>query len=76
MFSILILTGNEEINIRECLESVSWCDDVWVLDSGSKDRTVEIAKKMPPAKNTRFCVSLFKLSKLPIKLLRSAVPAV
>lgn len=31
MFSILILTGNEELNIRECLESVSWCDDVWVL---------------------------------------------
>jgi glycosyltransferase involved in cell wall biosynthesis len=46
MFSILILTGNEEINIRECLESVSWCDDVWVLDCGSKDRTVEIAKEM------------------------------
>ena len=46
MFSILILTGNEELNIRECLESVSWCDDVWVLDCGSKDRTVEIAKEM------------------------------
>ena len=46
MFSILVLTGNEEINIRECLESVSWCDDIWVLDCGSKDRTVEIAKEM------------------------------
>ena len=46
MFSVLVLTGNEEINIRACLESVSWCDDVWVLDCGSTDRTVEIAKEM------------------------------
>ncbi len=42
--SVLILTLNEEINIRDCLESVSWCDDIVVLDSFSTDRTVEIAK--------------------------------
>ena len=45
MFSILILTYNEEKNLPECLDSVSWCDDIWVLDSGSTDRTVEIAKE-------------------------------
>ncbi len=44
MFSILILTYNEEGNLPECLDSISWCDDIWVLDSGSTDRTVEIAK--------------------------------
>ena len=44
MFSILILTFNEEGNLPSCLDSVSWCDDVWVLDSGSTDRTLEIAK--------------------------------
>lgn len=44
MFSILILTFNEEGNLPLCLDSVSWCDDVWVLDSGSTDRTLEIAK--------------------------------
>ena len=44
MFSILILTYNEEQNLNECLDSISWCDDVWVLDSGSSDKTVEIAK--------------------------------
>ena len=44
MFSILILTFNEEVNLPQCLDSVSWCDDVWVLDSGSTDRTLEIAK--------------------------------
>jgi glycosyltransferase involved in cell wall biosynthesis len=41
--SILILTLDEEINLAGCLESVSWSDDVVVLDSLSKDRTVAIA---------------------------------
>lgn len=45
MFSILILTYNEEKNLTECLDSITWCDDIWVLDSGSTDRTVEIAKE-------------------------------
>lgn len=43
MFSILILTKNEEINLSACLDSVAWCDDVVVLDSLSTDRTREIA---------------------------------
>jgi len=46
MFSILILTKNEQGNIRDCLESVAWCDDVVVLDSLSDDGTCEIAKEM------------------------------
>ncbi|RMD61105.1 MAG: glycosyltransferase, partial [Planctomycetota bacterium] len=37
---------NEEVNIEGCLESCAWCDDVHVLDSGSTDRTVEIARSM------------------------------
>jgi glycosyltransferase involved in cell wall biosynthesis len=41
--SVLILTRNEESNIARCLDSVAWSDDVVVLDSGSTDRTVEIA---------------------------------
>ena len=44
MISVLILTLNEEINIADCLDSVAWADDVLVLDSGSDDRTVEIAE--------------------------------
>ena len=43
--SILILTLNEEINIGACLESVSWCDDVVVLDSLSTDQTVAQAMR-------------------------------
>jgi glycosyltransferase involved in cell wall biosynthesis len=42
--SIVILTLNEEANIADCLASVSGFDDVHLLDSGSADRTVEIAK--------------------------------
>lgn len=44
MISVLILTLNEEINIGDCLDSVAWADDVLVLDSGSEDRTVDIAR--------------------------------
>lgn len=43
--SVVIITGNEEDNIRDCLESVSWADEIVVLDSMSRDRTVEIAKE-------------------------------
>jgi len=41
--SVLILTYNEEINIADCLRSVSWSNDVVVLDSFSTDQTAEIA---------------------------------
>lgn len=44
--SVLILTLNEEINISACLESLSWCDDVVVLDSLSTDRTCSIAAEL------------------------------
>ncbi|MFA6044865.1 MAG: glycosyltransferase family 2 protein [Phycisphaerales bacterium] len=42
--SIVILTLNEEVNMEACLKSCAWSDDVHVVDSGSKDRTVELAK--------------------------------
>jgi glycosyltransferase involved in cell wall biosynthesis len=45
MVSILILTLNEEQNLPACLEAVRWSNDVLVVDSFSKDRTVEIAKQ-------------------------------
>lgn len=45
--SIVVLTNNEEANIRRCLESlVDWVDEVFVVDSGSTDRTAEIAKTL------------------------------
>lgn len=42
--SALILTYNEEINIERCLDALAWCDDIVVVDSGSTDRTLEIAR--------------------------------
>jgi len=44
MISVLILTKNEESDLPGCLESVSWSDDIHVLDSFSSDNTVHIAK--------------------------------
>jgi len=45
MFSVLILTLNEERDLPACLASVRASDDVVVLDSGSTDRTVAIARE-------------------------------
>ncbi len=38
--SACIIAGNEESNIRRCLQSVKWCDEIVVVDSFSTDRTV------------------------------------
>jgi hypothetical protein len=43
----LILSYNEEFNIGRTLESLRWADRVVVLDSGSVDRTEEIARSFP-----------------------------
>lgn len=42
--SVVILTKNEEKNIADCIASVSWADELLVLDSFSDDGTVEIAR--------------------------------
>ncbi|MEM7769066.1 MAG: glycosyltransferase family 2 protein [Cyanobacteria bacterium P01_A01_bin.37] len=47
MFSIYILTYNEEIDIAACIESAMLSDDVVVVDSFSGDRTVDIANHYP-----------------------------
>jgi glycosyltransferase involved in cell wall biosynthesis len=44
MISVLILTRNEEQDLPGCLASVSWSDDIHVLDSMSTDATVAIAR--------------------------------
>ncbi|MFH0948844.1 MAG: glycosyltransferase family 2 protein [Elusimicrobiota bacterium] len=45
MISVSIIAYNEEKNIKRCLESVGWADEILMVDSGSTDATVEIAKK-------------------------------
>lgn len=43
--SAVIITRNEEANIRDCLASLAWVDEIVVVDSGSSDRTVEICRE-------------------------------
>lgn len=43
--SIIIIAKNEAHNIRRCLESVNWADEIIVLDSGSDDETVTISRE-------------------------------
>lgn len=45
--SAIIPTFNEEVHIREAIESVLWCDEIIVVDSFSLDKTVEIVKSFP-----------------------------
>ncbi len=44
--SATIITFNEERNVARVIESLRCCDEVVVVDSGSNDRTVEIASKL------------------------------
>ena len=43
--SVVIATKNEEANIKDCLESVKWADEIVVVDDESRDRTVEITRE-------------------------------
>jgi glycosyltransferase involved in cell wall biosynthesis len=44
--SVVVLTRDEEVNIRRCLASAGWADQVVVVDSGSADGTVPIARSL------------------------------
>ena len=43
--SAIIITKDEEHSIRECLQSISWVDEIIVVDSESKDQTLKICKE-------------------------------
>lgn len=46
-FSVLILTQNEELHLRACLASLEGVQRVVIIDSGSTDRTLAIAREDP-----------------------------
>lgn len=44
--SLIVITRDEEALIGECIRSAWFCDQLVMIDSGSTDRTVEIAKDL------------------------------
>jgi glycosyltransferase involved in cell wall biosynthesis len=46
--SAVVITLNEERNIADCLASVTWADEIVVVDACSTDRTVELARRFTP----------------------------
>jgi (heptosyl)LPS beta-1,4-glucosyltransferase len=42
--SVVLIVRDESANIDDCLASVAWADEIVVLDSGSRDDTVELAR--------------------------------
>ena len=46
--SAIVITKDEEKNIARCLSSISWVDEIIVVDSESTDKTVELARKFTP----------------------------
>ena len=45
LISAVILARNEEANIRYCLDTLDWCDEIVVADMESSDRTAAIARE-------------------------------
>lgn len=44
MISVVILAKNEEDNLKDCLKSLVWCDEIILIDDNSTDQSVNIAK--------------------------------
>ncbi|MBI5026997.1 MAG: glycosyltransferase family 2 protein [Nitrospirae bacterium] len=44
MLSVAIITHNEEVNIKDALESVKWADEIVIVDSFSTDKTLGICR--------------------------------
>jgi glycosyltransferase involved in cell wall biosynthesis len=48
--SVVLITFNEGARIKQTLESVAWCDEIIIVDSGSTDNTIAICKQFKNCK--------------------------
>ncbi len=48
MLSVIVIAKNEAATIRRCLDAIRWADEIIVLDSGSEDATVAVAREYTP----------------------------
>jgi glycosyltransferase involved in cell wall biosynthesis len=46
MISVVVLTQNEEKNIADCLHSLSWCDEIVIIDDYSTDATEQVISSL------------------------------
>ena len=46
MISAVCLTKNEEKNIKECLKTLEWCDEIVIIDDYSKDQTIKLIEQI------------------------------
>jgi len=62
LISTIILTKNEASNLKRCIDSLQWCQEVVVLDSGSTDQTTQLAESLGAKVFTHIQPSPFKIS--------------
>lgn len=60
--SAAILTKNEVCNLNRCIESLQWCQEIIVVDSGSTDGTIQLAESLGAKVFTHIPSSPFKIS--------------
>jgi glycosyltransferase involved in cell wall biosynthesis len=53
MLSVVVITKNEEKNILDCLDSISWADEIVIIDDESEDRTKEIVENLDYSKKVK-----------------------
>ncbi|MGB9911134.1 MAG: glycosyltransferase family 2 protein [Microgenomates group bacterium] len=59
MISAIVLTKNEEKNILGCLKSLSWCDEIIIIDDFSEDKTIKNVRMFECSRKN---VQMFKYS--------------
>lgn len=67
----VILTKNEEKMIANCLETLQWCDEVVVVDTGSDDNTLTILEKLKVKVLTTNERSFAAIRNLPLSVIKT-----